>query len=75
MADWDLQALLLRGIDFKLAGANWQRSGGKSPKPQPIPLPDAKGRGSPPTAGKPVGADAAQKLKNLGLLPPGTAIR
>jgi hypothetical protein len=72
MADWDLQALLLRRIDLLLAGANWQRAGGKGQKPKPIDLPDGKGRGSKPAPAKPSGDDIAARLKNLGLIPAGT---
>lgn len=66
MADWDMTALLLRQIDLRLAGANWQRSGGKGQKPKPIELPDRK------KPRKVDGADVAQRLRNLGLIPPGT---
>lgn len=73
MADWDLTNLQLRRIDLLLAGANWQRSGGKGQKPKPIDLPDGKGRGSRPAASKPPGDDIAARLKNLGLIPAGTS--
>jgi hypothetical protein len=73
MAQWDaLVPQLLRQIDFRLAGANWQRSGGKGTKPKPIDLPDGKGRGSSPARSKPSGADVAQRLRNLGLIPAGS---
>lgn len=72
MAAWDMQSLLLRNISFQLAGANWQRGGGKGQKPKPIELPDGKGRGSKPAASKASGADVAQRLANLGLIPAGT---
>lgn len=68
MAEWGLPEMLLRQIDLRLAGANWQRGGGKGQKPKPIDLPD---RRRVPSA-KPVGADIAQRLQNLGLIPPGT---
>lgn len=64
-----MQELLLRQVLHTLQGANWQRSGGKGSKPKPIELPD-KRRKAP--ASKPVGADVAQRLRNLGLIPPGT---
>lgn len=67
MAAWDLTALLLRRIDHTLAGANWQRGGGKGSKPKVIELPDKKK----PT--KASGADVAQRLRNLGLIPAGDA--
>jgi hypothetical protein len=70
MAVWGLSELLLRRIDMHLAGANWQRGGGKSGnKPKPIDLPDSAGRGSRPSP-KPSGADIAQRLRNLGHIPP-----
>lgn len=72
MADWDLHALLMRRMELHLAGANWQRGGGKSgSRPKPIPLPDDKGRGGQPAASKPSGPEIARRLKNLGLIPAG----
>jgi hypothetical protein len=38
-AAWSPEALLLRRIDLHLAGANWQRAGGKGQRPKPIELP------------------------------------
>jgi hypothetical protein len=74
MADWDLHALLLRRQDLLLAGANWQRGGGKGSKPKPIELPDGKGRGNKPaTSSKPSGGDVANRLRNLGLIPAGAS--
>lgn len=67
MASWDLTAQLLRQIDLRLAGANWQRGGGKGQKPKPIPLPDQKGRADEPLSGD----DIARRLKSLGLFPAG----
>jgi len=64
MADWDLTALLLRQIDLRLAGANWQRGGGKGQRPEPIPLPE-DGRGQAAASGR----DVAVRLRNLGLIP------
>ncbi|MGX6605668.1 hypothetical protein ACWKSP_26570 [Micromonosporaceae bacterium Da 78-11] len=72
MADWDMVALLLRQIDLRLAGANWQRGGGKGQKPKPIDLPSAKGRGDSPARSKPSGSDIAERLRNLGMIPAGT---
>lgn len=66
MAGWGVTELLLRQIDLRLAGANWQRSGGKGQKPKPIPLPDGK-----TGQRKPDGAEVAQRLRNLGLIPAG----
>jgi hypothetical protein len=73
MAPWGLSELLLRRIDLHLAGANYQRGGGKGQKPKPIELPDGKGRGSKPASTKPSGEDIAARLKNLGLIPAGTS--
>lgn len=73
MADWDLTNLLLRRMDAHLAGANYQRSGGKGQKPRPIDLPDSKGRGGNPAAAKPSGAEMAQRLRNMGMIPPGAS--
>jgi hypothetical protein len=70
MADWDLTNLMLRRLDLHAAGANWQRSG-KGRPPEPIPLPDAAGRGSSPAPSKPSGDELARRLRNLGLIPPG----
>lgn len=72
MADWDLNALLLRNIALLLAGANWQRSGGKGSKPKPIALPE-KTRTGQPAKPKKSGAEIAQRLRNLGLIPAGAA--
>lgn len=36
---WDLRNQLLAGIYDQLAAANWQRSGGKGPRPKPLPRP------------------------------------
>jgi hypothetical protein len=40
---WTLEAQLLAQIADLLAGANWQRSGGKSQKPKPIKRPGVTG--------------------------------
>lgn len=72
MAPWGLPELLLRRIELHLAGANWQRGGGKSQtRPKAIPLPDDKGRGSSPSSPAPTD-DVAVRLRNLGMVPPGT---
>jgi hypothetical protein len=70
IVDWSVDALLLRQVLFAVQGANWQRSGGKGPKPKPVDLPGQKRR---TPAAKQVGADIAQRLRNLGLIPPGTS--
>jgi hypothetical protein len=71
MADWGLTPLLLRQLDLRLAGANWQRGGGKGQRPKPIPLPDSKGRGDQPAGARSSGEETARKLAALGMLPPG----
>lgn len=63
--DWRVDSYLLARIAHLLAGANWQRSGGKGQKPKPIKTPDGKPRQ--PKAER--GEDAARRLRNLGLLP------
>ncbi len=70
MAPWDLNALLLRRIESHLAGANWQRGGGKRKRPEPIKLP-AVTESKPGGSAKPSGAETAQRLRNLGLVPVG----
>jgi hypothetical protein len=70
MAPWDMNALLLRQILHTLQGANWQRGGGKGQKPKPIDLPDSKKQ----ARSRSTGAETAQRLKNLGMLPPDTPI-
>ncbi|MFF0378748.1 hypothetical protein [Actinoplanes missouriensis] len=67
MGAWGVTEFLLRRIDHQLAGANWQRSGGKGAKPKPVELPQQQRT----PKQKPVGADVAQRLRNLGLIPPG----
>lgn len=71
MAHWSMEALLLRQVLLASQGANWQRSGGKGQKPKPIPLPDERGRGDKPAQTRASGADIAQRLANLGLIPAG----
>lgn len=60
MAVWGLPELLLRSIDLRLAGANWQRGGGKGQKPKPIDLPSQDVK-------KPMAftADPQERLRNL----------
>jgi hypothetical protein len=70
MAAWGVSEMLLRQIDLRLAGANWQRSGGKGTKPKPVDLPDKKRR---LPSSKAASADVAQRLMNLGLIPPGSS--
>lgn len=65
MAAWTPEALLLRRIDLHLAGANWQRAGGKGQRPKPIDLPSER-HGRPQHA---AGPDIGQRLRNLGLIP------
>jgi hypothetical protein len=68
MADWSVEALLLRLIEFDLRGANWQRGGGKGNRPKVLELPDGKGGKA-----KAAGPDVAAKLRNLGLIPTGAS--
>jgi hypothetical protein len=69
MSAWTPEALLLRRIDLHLAGANWQRSGGKGQRPKPIDLPSERRTRQ---SAKPSGDDIGQRLRNLGLIPAGT---
>jgi hypothetical protein len=71
MAAWGVPELLLRQIDLRLAGANWQRSGGKGQKPKPVPLPDDRSRGDRPAPARST-PDVGERLRNLGLIPAGT---
>lgn len=65
--DWSVDSYLLARVAHLLAGANWQRSGGRGAKPKPIKPPDGKrsSRKSRTERGK----DTAKRLRNLGLLP------
>jgi hypothetical protein len=63
--DWSVTDYLLARVAHLLAGANWQRSGGKGPKPKPVKLPDAKSARDRKAAGE----DTARRLRNLGLIP------
>jgi hypothetical protein len=67
IVDFTVTDMLLRQTNLHLAGANWQRSGGKGSKPKPLELP----KKHVPRA-RPAGDDVAQRLRNLGLIPPGT---
>ncbi len=53
---------------MRLAGANWQRGGGKGKRPEPVPLPGDKPAKKPNTQQFGTG-DVAQRLRNLGLIP------
>lgn len=67
MADY-----LLRRIEHRLAGANWQRSGGKGKRPEPVALPgDKKASGGQSRADR--NAATVERLRNLGLIPGGQA--
>ncbi|WP_431728575.1 hypothetical protein [Verrucosispora sp. TAA-831] len=69
-ADLAVSDYLLRRIELRLAGANWQRGGGKGKRPEPVPLPGEQPKGA--SRPQPVdGDDVAQRLRNLGLIPPG----
>jgi hypothetical protein len=52
-------------VAYLLAGANWQRSGGKGKKPRPIQPPDGRRRKSRAERGE----EAVRRLRNLGLIP------
>lgn len=41
-ARWGIDTHLLATIVDVLAGANWQRGGGKGPKPKPVKRPDPR---------------------------------
>ncbi len=72
MSAWGLSELLLRRIDLRLAGANWQRAGGKGQRPTPVKLPADTGRDpAKPATVKPSGDEVAQRLRNLGMFPVG----
>jgi len=43
--DWTLTAQLLAGVHDRLAEANWQRAGGKGPRPKAIPRPGVESNG------------------------------
>lgn len=55
---WGLTEQLLAAVHDRLAAANWQRAGGKGPRPKPIPRPGTRpeikkyGGGSPFTQGQ-----------------------
>jgi hypothetical protein len=68
MADWTLEALLLRNVEFGIRGLQWQNSGGKGQKPKPVELPDDKSRTSAParSSSKP---EVIDRLRNLGMIP------
>lgn len=67
-ADWSVDSYLLARIAHVLAGANWQRGGGKGPKPKPVKTPGSKGRERRKSRAD-RGADTARRLRNLGLMP------
>jgi hypothetical protein len=66
--DLTTDTYLLRRIEQRLAGANWQRSGGKGQKPKPVALPGEKAQNRPAKTAKQRGADAVMRLQNLGLV-------
>jgi len=67
-ADVSIDTYLLRRIELRLAGANWQRGGGKGKRPEPVPLPGEK-PAKQAKAQQFSGGDVAQRLRNLGLIP------
>lgn len=68
-ADWGLTEVLLARLDFRLAGGNWQRGGGKGAKPQPLEIPGTGKGGKQRKSREERGADVADRLRNLGLIP------
>lgn len=66
-AEWSIDTHLLAYACYLLAGANWQRGGGKGQRPKLIRPRNPQRRGS----GKRNvdGAAVARRLANLGLLP------
>lgn len=52
---------LLVRIEHRLAGANWQRGGGKGQRPKPVKLPTAEDQRRK--------ASYVRRLRNLGLIP------
>lgn len=63
-AAWRVDTVLLARIAYLLDGANWQRSGGTGMRPRPLRPPEPR-----PRHRRREGADAARRLRNLGLLP------
>lgn len=43
--EWRITDHLIAGVHDRLAEANWQRGGGKGPKPRPLPRPGAENKG------------------------------
>ena len=58
---WDANTYLLARMEHRLAGANWQRGGGKGPKPKPIEVPDGRQEQR--------RRDYVNRLRNLGMIP------
>lgn len=67
-ADLTIDTYLLRRMEHRLAGANWQRAGGKGQKPKPVVLPGEKAHVGGGKTAKQRGADAVMRLQNLGLV-------
>ena len=59
-ADWTLTDHLLAVVADQLAIANWQRGGGKSKRPKPIPRPGAQDKDK-KRIGTPVSLDEARR--------------
>lgn len=66
MADWDLNGLLLRLIEFNTRARLWQESGGKGSKPKPLELPEDMARTSRPAQSS-SSSDVVQRLLNLAI--------
>lgn len=63
--NWSVGDYLLARSVHLLAGANWQRGGGKGSKPKPVKVPDGKPRRSQRARRE----DGMRRMRNLGLLP------
>lgn len=64
--DWTVTDYLLARVAHLLAGANWQRGGGKGAKPRPLKVPDGSQSRQ---ARRARSRDTVRRLRNLGLLP------
>lgn len=66
-AAWSVNSYLLAGISNLLAGANWQRSGGKGLRPKPVQTPASKPQRQQRSRAE--CDDSVRRLVNLGLIP------
>jgi hypothetical protein len=67
MADWGLQELLLRLVDFDLRGLQWQNGSGKGQRPKPLELPDSKSREQRAAKSGTSGDELPNRLRALGM--------